>query len=410
VVETSTLTIEAKERGRWRLAGAGIELLDCPVSGTSDQARAGDLIVFASGPAAALDRVEGVLDAFARTVYRVGDFGAGSTMKFLANTLVGIHNAAAAEVVAMAELAGVDPAVAVPVLADGAGQSRMLEVRGPGMATRAYGSGATIEVYRKDLAIIRGFAAGIGASTPLLDVVADLYQQADALGAGQDDPGAVHRVYVAAMPDPDGDDPASTNQLPPPRIASLGRKDLDEQQRQLWDAVRSSRRATTDAALGGTGDEGGLIGPFNAWLRSPKAGHAASEVGAALRFESQLDQRLLELATCIAGAHWKSNFEFVVHRRHAVGAGVSDAVLDAVERGEPPVFDREDEQAVYDCCRSLLDTARLDDATYDRVLDVLGEERLVEVVMIVGYYTLVSLTLNTFRVPPPAGTPPIWAL
>ncbi len=97
VVETSTLPIAVKEEARARLAGAGVTLLDCPLSGTGAQARTGDLVVYASGNRAAYRRAVPVLEAFARAQYYVGPFGAGSKTKFVANLLVAIHNVASAE-------------------------------------------------------------------------------------------------------------------------------------------------------------------------------------------------------------------------------------------------------------------------------------------------------------------------
>ncbi|HZQ29069.1 MAG TPA: NAD(P)-dependent oxidoreductase [Acidimicrobiales bacterium] len=196
VVDTSTLSLPAKEAGRARLAAVGVTLLDCPVSGTGAQALAGDLVVYASGPDDALDACAPVLAAFSRAVHRVGPFGAGSKMKYLANLLVTVHTAAAAEVLALAERAGVDPAHALATIRDGAGQSRMLEVRGPSMATHDYGFGATVELFVKDMRIIRAFAADAGASTPLLDVAARLYEEAARAGWRHEEAAAVHRLYL----------------------------------------------------------------------------------------------------------------------------------------------------------------------------------------------------------------------
>ena len=122
VIETSTLPIAVKEQARRTLARAGTILLDCPLSGTGAQARAKDLVVYASGDRRAYRRVVPILDAFARAHYYVGAFGAGSKMKFVANLLVAIHNVAAAEALVLAMKAGLDPAMVVKVIGDGAGK------------------------------------------------------------------------------------------------------------------------------------------------------------------------------------------------------------------------------------------------------------------------------------------------
>jgi 3-hydroxyisobutyrate dehydrogenase-like beta-hydroxyacid dehydrogenase len=196
VAETSTMPLAAKESAREVLRAAGVGMVDCPVSGTGTQAQSGDLIVYASGDDRDLDECEPVLRAFSRAVHRVGPFGAGSKLKYLANLLVAVHNAAAAEMLALAARAGVDPAVALALVADGAGQSRMLEVRGPGMAAGTYPPAATVDVFRKDMRIITAFAAEAGAATPLLGVAARLYDLASARGLGGEDTAIVHRLYL----------------------------------------------------------------------------------------------------------------------------------------------------------------------------------------------------------------------
>lgn len=195
VVETSTLPIEAKERARQALAAAGATLLDCPLSGTGAQARARDLAVYASGPRAAVRRAEKVFDGFARAHYYVGAFGAGSKMKFVANLLVAIHNVSAAEALVLARKAGLDPALVYKVVGDGAGSSRMFQVRGPMMVEEDY-SDATmkVEIWQKDMTIISDFARSLDCPTPLLLASAPFYTAAIAAGRGKQDTAAVHAV------------------------------------------------------------------------------------------------------------------------------------------------------------------------------------------------------------------------
>jgi len=119
VIETSTLPIATKDHARKLLAAQGITLLDCPLSGTGAQARVKDLAVYASGSRSAYRRCIPVFEAFARTHYFLGPFGAGSKMKFLANLLVAIHNVSAAEALVLGMKAGLDPATMVKVLGDG---------------------------------------------------------------------------------------------------------------------------------------------------------------------------------------------------------------------------------------------------------------------------------------------------
>jgi putative dehydrogenase len=187
VVETSTLPIAVKEEARKRLAAGGAVLLDCPLSGTGTQAQTRDLVVYASGNRRAYRRVGPILDAFARAHYYVGPFGAGSMMKFVANLLVAIHNVAAAEALVLAMKAGLDPAMVVKVIGDGAGSSRMFQVRGPMMVKGAYGAAMMkLDVWRKDMAIIAEFARKVGCPTPLFAATAPIYAAATAKGGHQD--------------------------------------------------------------------------------------------------------------------------------------------------------------------------------------------------------------------------------
>ena len=194
VIETSTLPIAVKEEARRRLSAAGTILLDCPLSGTGAQARVGDLVVYASGSRTAYRAVTPVMAAFARAHYYVGPFGAGSKMKFVANLLVAIHNVAAAEAMVLAMKAGLDPAMTLKVIADGAGSSRMLQVRGPMMVRGDYSDAMIrLSVWAKDMTIIGDFARQVGCPTPLFSATAPIYAAA-ALGRADEDTAAVCAV------------------------------------------------------------------------------------------------------------------------------------------------------------------------------------------------------------------------
>lgn len=194
VIETSTLPIDVKEAARRRLASHGAVLLDCPLSGTGSQARTGDLVVYASGDRRAYRRVAPVLDAVARAHYHVGPFGQGSKTKFVANLLVAIHNVAAAEALALAEKAGLDPKMTLKVVADGAGSSRMLQVRGPLMVKGDYSNALMkLEIWQKDMALIADFSARARAATPLFDATKPIYAAAQRRNASHDT-AAVHDV------------------------------------------------------------------------------------------------------------------------------------------------------------------------------------------------------------------------
>jgi putative dehydrogenase len=195
VIETSTLPISVKEEAWTRLAAGGVTLLDCPLSGTGAQARAKDLIVYVSGDHKNYLRTTHVMDGFARAHYFVGPFGAGSKMKFVANLLVAIHNVAAAEAMVLAMKSGLDPELVVKVIGDGAGSSRMFQVRAPMMVKGDYSEATMkVQIWQKDMAIIGEFAKKLDCPTPLFAASAPFYTAAMAMGLGAEDTAAVCEV------------------------------------------------------------------------------------------------------------------------------------------------------------------------------------------------------------------------
>ena len=203
VVDTSTLSIESKLRGREALARRGAILLDCPLSGTGHQAVNRDVLVLASGDHAAVERCLPVFAGFARAHHYLGEFGNGSKMKFIANLLVAIHNVAAAEALNLARASGLDPGQTLEVISDSAGSSRMFEVRGPRMLDGDYASGVRTTVFQKDLRLIGDFAAAHDVATPLLDASAQLYEAAAASGHADEDTAAVYEVLRQRHPSED---------------------------------------------------------------------------------------------------------------------------------------------------------------------------------------------------------------
>jgi 3-hydroxyisobutyrate dehydrogenase-like beta-hydroxyacid dehydrogenase len=195
IVETSTLPIDDKSRARDTLAAKGITLLDCPLSGTGAQARTKDLSVYASGDEGAYRKSVPVFEGFARSHYYLGEFGNGSKMKFVANLLVAIHNVAAAEAFVLGMKAGLDPATILKVAGDGAGSSRMFQVRGPQMVAGRYDDATMkVEVWQKDMKIIGEFATKLGVPTPLFNASAAVYTAAMAQGFAKEDTAAVCAV------------------------------------------------------------------------------------------------------------------------------------------------------------------------------------------------------------------------
>ncbi len=197
VIETSTLDIEDKIAARGLLKSAGLVLLDCPLSGTGAQAVHKDLSVYSSGPAKTVQRLQPVFDGFSKANYYLGDFGNGMRMKLMANLLVAIHNVSTAEVLLFGQRMGIAPDLAVKVLSDGAGGSRMLQVRGPVMAKRTW-TEATMKVgiWQKDMKLINAALASTSTPAPLFAATLPIYNAAMAAGHEDHDTAAVYDVLA----------------------------------------------------------------------------------------------------------------------------------------------------------------------------------------------------------------------
>ena len=195
-VEASTFTIEDKTAAEKKLRKAGHVMLDCPMSGTGAQARVRDLVVYASGNAAEIDKQRPMLAAFTRAVHDVGDFGNGSRMKYVANLLVAIHNVASAEAMVLGIKAGLPPQLIYDLIKTGAGNSRVFELRGPMMVKDDYASNVTmkISIWRKDMEVIGSFARKIRVPTPMFDASSAVYIKARKGGYDDQDTAAVCAV------------------------------------------------------------------------------------------------------------------------------------------------------------------------------------------------------------------------
>lgn len=167
------------------------------------------------------------------------------------------------------------------------------------------------------------------------------------------------------------------------------------------DRLTPEQRKVHDAIV--AGPRGAVVGPLKVWLHSPALAERAQQLGAFCRFHTSLPKRLSELAILITGAHWKAGFEWHVHAPEGLAAGLDAAVLEAIRTGRTPTFTRSDEAALYAFARELCETKTVSDAMYERAEAELGSLALVELVGILGYYGLISMTINAFRVSIPEG-------
>lgn len=176
------------------------------------------------------------------------------------------------------------------------------------------------------------------------------------------------------------------------RLPLLDPNDMNADQRAVYDDIMSGAR-------------GSIQGPFNPWLRSPKLADRAQKLGEYCRFNTILGPRLSEIAILLTARHWQSQFEWYAHAGLARDAGHSDETIAAIKDGARPDFADYREAMVFDYAHELIANGRVGDETHARAVELLSEQGVVEVVGVIGYYMLVSLTLNAFHVPLPEGVP-----
>jgi 4-carboxymuconolactone decarboxylase len=155
-----------------------------------------------------------------------------------------------------------------------------------------------------------------------------------------------------------------------------------------------------------SGPRGTLVGPLRVALHRPELAERWSAFGEILRFGTTLPKRLTELAIVVTARRWNSQIEWHVHAEAAARAGIAAAALDAIRAGAAPTFDDQDDVDVYDFARMLQQTGNVAEDVYQRVYARWGKVGIVELTAVIGYYTLVSMTLNVHEIPLPDGVAP----
>ena len=149
-----------------------------------------------------------------------------------------------------------------------------------------------------------------------------------------------------------------------------------------------------------------MRGPYHAYLLNPGVCDGVERMGHFLRFAAKLPGNLRELAILIVGRHWKAAFEWFAPAPIAIREGLAEDVVEAIRTGTTPAFASGDESAVYGFVRALLETGRIEDNVYADMKSRFGEDGIVELIGIVGHYSGVAMTLNTFEIVPPNGERP----
>ncbi len=175
------------------------------------------------------------------------------------------------------------------------------------------------------------------------------------------------------------------------RLPQLSLETLSAEQRRVYDAIAS-------------GPRGVVAGPMLAWLNCPKFAERAQALGLYCRFGSSLPPRLSELAILTVAVHWRAAFEWEAHAQIARQAGLPAEVMSALQRGETPIFTDPGDAVVYGFIVELLRDRRIDEATWTAALGQLRLEGVVDLIGVVGYYSLIAMTLIGFEIPPMSGS------
>jgi 4-carboxymuconolactone decarboxylase len=165
--------------------------------------------------------------------------------------------------------------------------------------------------------------------------------------------------------------------------------------------MNDAQRAAADALI--NGPRKGVYGPFLPLLRSPQLLDRVAKMGEYLRFESVLDARIRELAICAVARHTSNQFEWLMHAPLALKAGVAQATLDALLAGARPRDISQDEEIALDFTRELLTTHGVSNPTYAQSLERFGEQGVVELTALLGYFAMVCWVMNVARTPAQAG-------
>jgi 4-carboxymuconolactone decarboxylase len=181
--------------------------------------------------------------------------------------------------------------------------------------------------------------------------------------------------------------------IAPPRLPILNESQLTPAQRALLQSIRSGPRGSSTT----------IRGPFAVFLHAPAFGELAQQLGGHCRFNTGVSPRLSEFAILVTARLWRAQYEWFAHVPQAERAGVKPQTIRDLHKGRVPKTAPKDERAVYDFIQELYKTRRVSDKTFGRVRALLGDAATVELVGILGYYVLISMILNVFRMSPPPG-------
>lgn len=174
------------------------------------------------------------------------------------------------------------------------------------------------------------------------------------------------------------------------RLPTLSPSEMTDDQTTIYTESEVSKR-------------GVVTPPLRAWIHAPEVARHANRLGAYLRYDTTLGARYSELAILVTARYWSAQYEWYAHKKLALQAGLDTQIIDAINHRRVPDFDDPKAQLIYEFSESLHENHNVPKLLYERAIELLGNKGVVELVGLLGYYTLVSMTLNTFEVELPEG-------
>jgi 4-carboxymuconolactone decarboxylase len=191
------------------------------------------------------------------------------------------------------------------------------------------------------------------------------------------------------------------------RFKELERNDLSDDQRRIIDEIREGPRGKNNPSK----DRSLPRGLFGVMIRAPGLADTAQKVGAYLRYGSSLNMRISEFAIIITARYWRSEPGWNAHCSLALQAGLAQQTAEDLSRGREPSGMQKDEAVAWRYCRELHDTKAVSDDTFKAALDEFGEQGVVDLTGVAGYYTLASMMQNIAAFRPAPGVPvPLYPL
>ena len=179
------------------------------------------------------------------------------------------------------------------------------------------------------------------------------------------------------------------------RIHPIPRDEMSAEQIRVNDTIAAARAG------------GQARGPFAVWLRTPEFAELAGSFGMYLRTQTTLPRRLLELTVLVTARNWTAQYEWYAHEQHVGVAGLDEGLVENLRLGKKPDFKAADEAVVYDVATEIHDTKKLGDGTYQRALETLGEQTVIDLLTVIGYYTMIAVVLVGLEVETPDNSTPL---